>query len=204
VHKFILSFRGRIQKVFFPEAEQCLVGRKSDCDIQIDNLAIEPAHAVIHFKPDEVRMNMVNKNFHILINNRKPQNYQGIKLEPGDEITFGKHSLTYLWESQPLQEKAPDTTIKSPVRKSAWLQIMNGPKMGRTLQIDKPNLKIGSTSQKGALITSRNGGYYLSHLDNNSVVEVNNQDIGSNNVNLQNGNTIRVGDMEMLFYTQEL
>lgn len=204
MHKLILSFKGRIQKVFLPETEKCLVGRQPDCEIYIDNLAVEPAHAMIQFKPDEARISAVKKENIILINNKKYENTEDIKLVTGDELTIGKHTLVYLWENKDSDVNTTTTKMMPHTIKTAWLQMMNGPKMGRTMQLNKPSLRIGTSTDKGVLITSRNGGYYLSHLGDEMAVEVNNQKIGSNNIHLQDGNTIRIGDMEILFYTQEL
>ncbi len=203
MHKLILSFKGKIQKVFLPEAGKCLIGRQPDCDIQIDNLAVEPSHAIIHFSTNEARISALQKENRLLINNKKTQDTQDIGLKPGDEITIGKHTLVYLWDSKPQEESTSTSKATAHTHKTAWIQMMNGPKMGRTMQLKLPSLRIGTTKDKGVLITARNGGYYLSHLGDDSAVAVNNQQIGSSNIHLQDGNTIRIGDMEMLFYTQE-
>ncbi len=204
MHKLILSFKGRIQKVLTPEGNSCSIGRSPDSDIAIDNLAVEPQHAILHFTDHEASISTTRVQNHILINNARPAEHQDIALAHGDEISIGKHTLTYQWENE-LTDKQIPSDIEPP-RQTAhegWLQIMNGPRMGRTLQLNKPSMQIGAASGKVALITNRNDGYYLSILDKDISVKVNNNDIGDSVVPLHNGNTIRVGDMEMLFFTQE-
>ena len=203
MHKLILSFKGRIQKVFIPEGITCSIGRAPDCDISIDNLAVEPLHATIHLFEHEASLSTHPEN-HVLINNSKPETFQNIELAQGDEITIGKHTLTYIWESEQPGKKVPSTSaIKQQTEQTSWLQIMNGPKMGRTMQLSKSSLQIGAANSKVALISSRKDGYYLSVLDNDIPVKVDNHDIGDNVVPLQDGNTIRIGEMEMLFFTQQ-
>jgi hypothetical protein len=71
------------------------------------------------------------------------------------------------------------------------------------MQLNKTSVQIGAANSKVALITNRKDGYYLSVLDNEIHVKVDNHDIGDNVVPLQDGNTIHIGDMEMLFFTQQ-
>jgi len=203
VHKLILSFKGRIQKVFLPKGITCSIGRAPDCDISIDNLAVEPLHATIHLYEHGASLSTHPEN-HVLINNIKPETFQNIELAQGDEITIGKHTLTYIWENEQADKKVPSTSeIQRHTEQSGWLQIMNGPKMGRTMQLNKSSLQIGAASSKVALISNREDGYYLSVIDNDIEVKVDNHDIGDNVVPLQDGNTIRIGEMEMLFFTQQ-
>ena len=75
--------------------------------------------------------------------------------------------------------------------------------MGRTMHLNKARIRIGTEDSKGAMITSRHDGYYLSALDNTQAVKLNNNNIDDNSVNLQDGNTIKIGDTEMLFFIQE-
>jgi predicted component of type VI protein secretion system len=203
VHKLILSFKGKIQKVHIPKGVACSIGRAHDCDISIDNLAVEPLHATIHLMEHEASLSTHPEN-RVLVNNMEPANFNNIELRRGDEISIGKHIITYLWETELTGKEEPSTSNPPrQTKQNGWLQIMNGPKMGRTLQLNKANLQIGAADGKVALITNRQDGYYLSVLDNDVSVTVDNHDIGDNVVPLQNGNTISVGDMEMLFFIQE-
>jgi len=204
MHKLILSFKGKIQKVFIPETDQCRIGRQADCDIQIDNLAVAPAHATIHFRGEQVSLDIVSSESPVLLNNKTPDSNVNIEINRGDEISIGKHVISYRWENSADQE-APSTTSELSPRntQNAWLQILSGPKMGRTMQLNKPRLRIGSSTNKGAMITCRHDGYYLSALDNTRSVKLDNHCIDDASVTLQDGNTIQVGDMEILFFIQD-
>jgi len=214
MHKLILSFKGRIQKIFIPETDQCRIGRQADCDIQIDNLAVAPVHANIHFCGENVALDIVSTESPVLLNNKKPDKNTNIEINRGDEISIGKHMISYHWENKvgendtsenTVGEEVPSTTgeLTPHSTQNAWLQILSGPKMGRTMQLTKPRLKIGSSTNKGAMITSRHDGYYLSALDDTHSVMLDNHCIQDDSVNLQDGNTIQVGDMEILFFIQD-
>lgn len=209
MHKLILSFKGRILKVFIPESERCSIGRQADCDIQIDNLAVAPLHARIHFHGQHVRMDLEDPENHVLINNKVTESKSDITLARGDEITIGKHLLTYQWEdsiwNNTIHDEAEKITQKiiTPPALNGWLQILSGSKMGRTMPLDKSRFRIGGTSSKGAIITHRDDGYYLSALDTHCAVKLNNDCIDDSSVILKDGNTIQVGDTEMLFFIQD-
>jgi len=204
VHKITLSFKGRILKIFKPADVEFSIGRHPECDCHIENLAVEPLHAKIHFKGDKAILNIPGKNFKVLVNNKIQPNDGPVILERNDEIQIGKHTITYLWENEPDHLKADKTTQPRKTNNlNGWLQITNGSRLGRTLHLNRPQLSFGPDGKKGALITNTADGYFLAHLDNSLNVSVNNQDIGDNRIHLQNGHTIKVGDMEMLFYTQD-
>ena len=81
-------------------------------------------------------------------------------------------------------------------------QFMSGPKMGKTLKLDKSYIRIGKTGKAGAMITCRNDGYYIAHLEGDLPVKVDNHEIGDNRTLLKNGDTIEIADLKMLFFTQ--
>jgi predicted component of type VI protein secretion system len=138
------------------------------------------------------------------LNNKRPDKNTNIEIKRGDEISIGKHVVSYRWENA-ASDKLPSTMNEAIPRnvQNGWLQVLSGPKMGRTMQLNKTRFRIGSSDTHGAMITSRDDGYYLASLDNTRSVKVDNHNIGDTSVNLQDGNTIQVGDMEMLFFIQE-
>lgn len=204
MHKLILSFKGRILKVFIPESEHCRIGRRDDCDIQIDNLAVAPLHACLHFHHQQVTMDLADPEHPILLNNKPPEKQSDIPLQRGDEICIGKYSLHYQWENSARDEtnNTPQDTA-TPNTLNGWLQILSGSKMGRTMHLNKSRFRIGGTSGNGALITHRQDGYYLSTLDTTCSVTLNNNRIDDTSIMLQDGNTIKVDDTEMLFFIQD-
>ena len=203
MHKLILSFKGTILKVYSPSSDSCLIGRAPDSDIVIDNLAVALTHAVIRFHEQRALLSCPGPDHHIQINNKVPDQHTDIRLAHGDEITLGKHTVQYQWDKQrPVHAPVPRNDTGQPHQQNSWIQMMNGPKMGRTVELKQAMLKLGSSTSKVAMITRRQDGYYLCRLDNSETVTVNNLDIGENDIPLQDGSTIRVGDMQLLFFTR--
>lgn len=190
--------------MYTPKGAEFSIGRHRDCDMQIDNLAVEPIHVRIHFKGHKAVMSIPGKNFKVLINHKMPTADGPLILQRGEKLQIGKHTITYVWENEYSHDEQetpfkPEKTAKQ----NGWLQVMSGPRLGRTLHLNKARLSIGPDGKKGILITNTDEGYFLAHLDDALTVCVNDQDIGDNRIHLQNGHTIKVGDMEMLFYTQD-
>jgi hypothetical protein len=204
-------------KVFTPaDGDAVSVGRDPGCDIVIDNLAIEARHLQLNFADHQARLDLANPDILIQINGVKPADNKDIALSRGDIIQMGKYQLSYLWENELNKpaDTAPanqaETTAATPLSTLAkrstqrgWLQYMSGPKLGRTLALNKPRVRIGTQDQSGALITAREDGYYISLINADVPVSIDNQPLGEQAIALQEGNTIQVGDARMLFFTEE-
>jgi len=214
MHKLILSFKGRILKVFNPQGTEFTIGSQPECDMPIDNLGVESVHARVFFRKHKAYLKLAYKDNNVMINNRKVLDTDEVQLARGDELQIGKHTITYLWESgihhNGLQNGSANRTEPLPEQKplsrptlNGWLQIMSGPRMGRTLQLDKPKCRIGSSKEKSVLISNRDDGYYLTSLNKDTNISVNEQRVINNPVHLQDGHTIQVDDMTMLFFIQD-
>jgi len=206
VHKLTLSFKDRLLKVYTPEASEVSIGSGPDSDIMIDNLAVEPLHANVQFQEHKAFLQIPNRN-KVLLNKKTPLKYKDIELCRGDQLLIGKHTLTYLWDNEllkpPVEPKIEVEKPAAPLKHNGWLQIMSGPKIGRTMHLDQNNMRIKSSGQIGALISNHKDGYYISHVDNNLAVLVGDKDIGDKQVHLQEGQVFKVGDLQMMFFTQD-
>jgi predicted component of type VI protein secretion system len=215
VHKLTLSFKDRILKTYQPSGNRVLIGSAPHCDIQIENLAVKPEHAIIEITDDALTLKDISDGSGILVNGKPVKECE---LESRDNLIIGKHTITYIREFNSLYNEynsaytpndelgneapapAPSATGKGETD-SGWLQFMNGPKLGRTLRLDRSLTRLGKMGQQSAMIASRNGGYFISHLEGDIVTRVGNREIGSNSVQLKEGDTIQIGDIKMLFFT---
>lgn len=205
MHKLTLSFKDRLLKVIQPKADEVTIGQNADCDIQIDNLAVDPVHARIQFNDDKATLLDTSTEKKILINGILVDEKQ--ELGNGDKILIGKHVIQYTADHQAEdQQGIPETESQAETAGSkyetAWLQFLSGSKMGKTIKLDKPFLRIGKTGKTGAMISSRNNGYYISHLEGEGIVKVGDQEIGDDSTLLKNGDTIQIGDLSVMFFTE--
>jgi pSer/pThr/pTyr-binding forkhead associated (FHA) protein len=203
VHKLTLSFKGRILKVYPITNDQTLIGRSPDCDIQIGNLAVSPAHARVNLENDELVIQDISNDKNLLINSKKTDKHT---LTHGDIILIGKHTITYSREISVSElhddTDNPDTPapVVSQPTTNGWLQFMNGPKLGRTMRLDRALIRLGKTGKQSAMVASRNGQYHISHLEGEKRTKVSGKDIGEESVQLKEGDTVQIGDIKMMFF----
>lgn len=206
-----LSFKGQNLKLFSIRRGSLFIGNDADCEIHIDSLAVNAKHARIDTE-DQVSILhdlSTDETEALSVNQQKTQQHT---LKDGDVIQIGKHTLTYKYE--PLQDddiefnemssqtlQAPDFTSQEMVR-PGWLQIMTGQNLGKTLSLSRSMTNLGKPGVATALITRRNDGYFISHLEGKHTPLVGDQPIADKNHRLNDGDTIQIGNVKMQFYLE--
>jgi predicted component of type VI protein secretion system len=201
-----------------------LIGSDPKCKIHIDSLALQPQHARLDTQGDTSVLVDLDTETGTFINNQRIEKQM---LKDGDVIRIGKHLLTYLYESIPdlaetphfepdtveldLAAKAPGTTggdsNKAEPDKAdhegnrlAWLQIMNGQNLGKTISLNRSMTNLGKPGVATAVITRRNDGYFLSHLEGEKTPLIDDKPIGTHSYKLVDGDTIQIGNIKMQFF----
>ena len=206
-----LSFKGQNLKLFSIRRGSLFIGNDADCEIHIDSLAVNAKHARIDTE-DQVSILhdlSTEEAEGLSVNQQKTQQHT---LKDGDVIQIGKHTLTYKYE--PIQDddieftemssqtiEAPDFTSQETVR-PGWLQIMTGQNLGKTLSLSRSMTNLGKPGVATALITRRNDGYFISHLEGKHAPLVGDQPISDKNHKLNDGDTIQIGNVKMQFYLE--
>lgn len=201
MHQLTLSFRDRKLKVFQLKGEHITAGRDSACDIVIDSLAIEPVHARFMIQNDQVKVSPATQQARILLQGEALQEHL---LQNGDELVLGKHVLTYQQHSlaeNPAENLDDTYTEKKSVIHPGWLQFANGAKVGRSIPIKKRLMRIGRRDDCIALISTREDGFYISHLEGPLQTRVADADLADQSHKLENGDSIQIGKTRMLFFT---
>ncbi len=197
--KLTLSFKGRILKAYPLSPGKTLIGRAPECDIQIENLAVNPQHAQIDVDGDRaVIVDTSDDGSGFTVNGKQASEHE---LQHGDEIVLGKHTLSVAQSAEPAAPQAPEP-ISVPAR-NGWLQFLNGPKLGRTIRLDRNLVRLGKSGKQSAMIASRNDGYYISHLEGEQPTLVRGTEIDEQSHKLNDGDVIRIGDIEMLFFLRD-
>ena len=192
--KLTLSFKERKLRVFALRDTDCLIGREPDCAVQIDSLAVEPRHARIHRAGEDFVIEPVDVNGVVKVNDQAIS--KAVTLRDGDHIQVGKHTLVY---SVATDSTLPDTSLaKAPV--TGWMQIQSGSHLGRIIRLEKAFTRIGKPDGDLAVITRREDGYHLSHLQGEQATQLNNQAIGDDTRLLHNGDHIRVGGLQLQYF----
>ena len=224
--KLTLSFRGTVLRIFPVLKGSMLIGSDPKCKIRIDSLALQPQHARLDTQGDTTVLVDLDTEMGTFINNQPIKKQM---LKDGDVIRIGKHLLTYQYESIPeLAEEstieiqldtvqldlAAEATISAggdsnqaapekvdhEGKRLAWLQIMNGQNLGKTISLNRSMTNLGKPGVATAVITRRNDGYFLSHLEGEKAPLVDEKPIGTHSYKLVDGDTIQIGNIKMQFF----
>ena len=192
--KLTLSFKGRKLKVFALQSGDCLIGRKPDCTVSIDSLAIEPHHARVRPLGEGFIVEPMSETTQVQVNEQTITEAQA--LNEGDQIQVGKHTLRFSKQGDLIGPSSVVTRIPL----VGWLQIQSGGHLGRTIRLNKSFTRIGRLDGNLAVIAHRDQGYYLSHLQGNNRPQINHQDVGEESYKLQNRDQIMVGELRLEFF----
>lgn len=198
MYKLTLSFKGRILKVFTVTGQDVSIGRDPECDLQIDNLGLSPVHARIHLTDGRLLLRGANANGDILLNGKPLEQEQVIG--HGDVLLVGKHTVSV---ARNHAVSAAEPSAEQPPQHEAWLQFLNGPKLGRTIRLDRSLVRLGKTGGESAMIASRGDGFYISHLGGEQPTRVGTRIVGEESVRLRDGDTIQIGETQMLFFIEQ-
>ncbi len=216
--KLTLSFKGAVLKVFPILRGQMLIGHDPDCHLRVDSLALAPKHARLDTKDQTSILVDLETEQGTFVNQKRIDKHL---LENGDIIRIGKHTLQYIFEEvadlahvkelhlSALNADKPDVPASqeseesiSHIQKNGWLQILNGQNLGRTLSLNRSMTNLGKPGVATAIITRRDGAYFLSHLEGRRPPSIDNAPIGDRSYKLHDGNTIQIGNIKMQFYME--
>ncbi|MES3024076.1 MAG: FHA domain-containing protein [Pseudomonadota bacterium] len=91
--KLILSFEGVVQKTYLIDKERMTLGRRPENDIQVDNLAVSGAHAVVLTMGNDTFLEDLASTNGTFVNGEPIYKHL---LRAKDIIELGKHTLTFV------------------------------------------------------------------------------------------------------------
>ena len=190
-----ISFNGGVVSELQLDKETMTIGRKSDNDIHLDNLAVSSHHAKI--------LTILNDSFIEDMNSTNGTYLNGSlinknTLSNGDVIKIGKHEIKYLNTNTGSDEDFEKTMIINPdsdgmqeteggkeidksvgaivaeiassdsgksSNQSAKIRLVSGANSGKELELTKVLTTLGKPGIQVAAITRRPTGYFLIHID---------------------------------------
>jgi len=212
VSKLTLSFKGNILRVYPVLKGPMLIGRDPVCTIQIDSLVVSPQHARIDTQQQTSVLVDLDSESGTYVGQDKITKHL---LKDGDIIRVGKHLLAFKYEADANMAGAEEDMIAAPEieeitpaqaeavtreTRQGWLQILNGQNLGKTLSLNRSMTNLGKPGVATAVITRRDDGYFLSHLEGEYPPLVDNKPIGEQTLKLKDGDTIQIGNIKMQFY----
>ncbi|MBU4518216.1 MAG: FHA domain-containing protein [Gammaproteobacteria bacterium] len=203
--KMIVSIDGVVIKEVQLTKDRTTLGRRPYNDIVIDNLAVSGEHAVMQMSGAEVFLEDLNSTNGTYVNGKAIKKQQ---LKNGDTVEIGKYKIKFVHDGA--VENFEKTTVinagavvgtaepAAPVGNGA-IRVMSGAAAGREVPLVKVVTTIGKPGVAVAAITRRPHGYVVALVEGAIKPTVNGNAIGTEAVNLRNGDLIELAGTQMQF-----
>jgi hypothetical protein len=202
--KVILMYNKKVlDQVELPQGDT-KIGRRPGSDIVVDNMAVSGEHANIFTIGDDSFIQDLGSTNGTFVNNKRVTKHH---LKHGDVITIGKHTLSYVNESQtkPAEDFAktviispPSTGDDSGAGRKAALYVLSGPNSGKRIEVSKRITNLGSAGKRSGIITRNDEGFVLDAGADESP-KLNGRPIPKGGVKLKNGDVVEVAGTRLQF-----
>lgn len=205
--RLILTHEGAVIREYKLENERTTVGRKPNNDIQLEDPTVSGDHAVFlnlkHFYVEDL-----GSTNGVVLNGKRITKRQ---LNNGDVVRIGRHEFKFVDENSGQFEQTvmiPAATIETKPKpatsaKSGVVKILNGPKSGEQIALNKPYTTLGSPGVQVAVIAKRGSNFFLMPMsgvgDKSNPPRLNNQPIGAQSQALKSGDVIEVAGTKLQF-----
>jgi pSer/pThr/pTyr-binding forkhead associated (FHA) protein len=201
----IVSIDGVVIKEVQLTKDRTTLGRRPYNDIVIDNLAVSGEHAVMQMSGAEVFLEDLNSTNGTYVNGKAIKKQQ---LKNGDTVEIGKYKIKFVHDGA--VENFEKTTVinagavvgaaepAAPVGNGS-IRVMSGAAAGREVPLVKVVTTIGKPGVAVAAITRRPHGYVVALVEGAIKPTVNGNAIGTEAVNLRNGDLIELAGTQMQF-----
>lgn len=183
------------------------IGRDETNDLTIDSLAVAPAHAALVIRDTDCIIKQLNDDFPLIVNHEKVKECH---LNNNDTISIGKHDIIYNTTESTEQLRHSDSSAGNSLNReedsayapipAANLQIMDGQNIGKLLPLKKTMTRLGQSGSGMIVIAKRKDGYFISALENNGLITVNNKPLDDNSLKLNNNDVIVIDNTALQFF----
>jgi len=226
--KLILSMDGLVLKEIPLNKERLSIGRKPHNDIQIDNLAISGEHAVVVNILNDSFLEDMNSTNGTLVNGQPVKKHflrnndvielgkyklkYMTDLQSGAAASdFEKNVATRSGVLRPpgeLQLAPTDIMTRSnigvvppsPSIPAAAIQLLNGPNVGKELDLTKTLTTLGKPGLQVAVIARRPHGYFITHVEGRQFPIVNGVMLDAQARPLKDHDVIEIAGIKMEFF----
>ena len=208
--KMIVSIDGVVIKEVQLTKDRTTLGRRPYNDIVIDNLAVSGEHAVMQMSGMDVFLEDLNSTNGTYVNGKAIKKQQ---LQSGDTVEIGKYKIKFVHEgANESHEKtmvinagavvaAAEPSVTMAVANAA-IKVMSGTAAGREVPLVKVVTTIGKPGVAVAAITRRPHGFVVALVEGVQKPTINGNPIGTDAVNLRNGDMLELAGTKMQFVPQ--
>ena len=205
--RLILTHDGAVIREYKLEKERTTVGRKPHNDIHLEDPTVSGDHAVF-LKLQHVYVEDLGSTNGIILNGKRVTKRQ---LNHGDVVRIGRHEFKFVddkageFDKTVMISSPPPAAKPEPVSaaKSGVVKVLNGPKSGEQILLNKPYTTLGSPGIQVAVIAKRGSNFFLMPMsgvgEKNNPPRLNNQPIGAQSKSLKSGDVIEVAGTKLQF-----
>jgi len=210
--RLILTHDGAVIREYRLENERTTVGRKAHNDIHLEDPTVSGDHAVF-LKLQHVYVEDLGSTNGVLLNGKRISKRQ---LNNGDLIKIGRHEFKFVDDKVgefdktvmiPAVASVPVNQEPAAAPKKGVVKVMNGPKTGEEILLNKPYTTLGSPGVQVAVIAKRGSNFFLMPMSGigaeSAPPRLNNQPIGAQSKPLKSGDVIEVAGTKLQFNEAE-
>lgn len=198
--KIILSMNGTVMREMVLSKGRITIGRDSQSDIVLDDLAISGHHAVIITTDNDSYLEDLNSTNGTQVNGQPIRKHF---LQDEDVIELARYRIRYLVElkvEQALNGKDEKEGIEEiDKRKRPAVQILKGSNVGKVIPLIHSLTTIGYPGLPVLIIARRSDGFYLSHGEGVKCPLVNGDPVSPHGVRLNHGDLVNLSGTQFRF-----
>jgi len=134
MYKLAIVHKGKVEKNIRLTAGTMIIGRKPECNIQLDEKMVSGQHAQITIKPDEILLKDLDSTNGTIVNGKEVREKI---LKTGDQVSIGNYKLIFVREHGETED--PDATMVVSSR-------------DKTIPMSKPAKAPGSKMSSGLFV----------------------------------------------------
>ncbi len=202
--KVILMYNKKVLDQFDLPQGDMKIGRRPESDIVVDNMAVSGEHANIFTIGEDSFIQDLGSTNGTFVNNKRITKHH---LRNGDVVTIGKHTLSYVNESEtkPADDFAKTVIIAPPSAGSdaasprkAALYVLSGASSGKRIEVSKRITNLGSAGKRAGVISRTDDGFVLD-AGPDETPKLNGRLIPKGGTKLRNGDVIEVAGTRLQF-----
>ena len=206
--KFTVFYKDNLLSSARFESGVVHIGRDETNDLAVDSLAIAPAHAAVIIRDSNSIIKQLNADFPLIINGEQ---LKECALKNADTITIGKHRIVYsstetiaadshVAAPEPENTKLNHEILNNTQTPEANLQVIGGKHIGRLVPLKKNMTRLGRNGAGIIIITRRSDGYFVSMLESDDKIKINDKPLADKTIRLNNNDIILIDNMPMQFF----
>ncbi len=186
------------------------LGRASSNDIHLDDGTVSGKHAQFHVLGKDVFVEDMESTNGTMVNGQRVHRRQ---LRQGDVLRIGQHELRFVddggqnLDATVIISSAQRESLKTPKELIGKLKILNGPKTGEMLELNKPYNTVGKPGVQVAVVAKRSQGFFLVPVavgNSQGAPSLNGQSVGAASLALKNGDVLEVAGVRLEFQQQSV